>query len=53
MDRHEKQGDRYAVIRFADDSRGGHKIHVTKVRSVFGIFSIDSCLFVISQGSSC
>jgi len=40
-------------MRFAHDSRGVHKIHVTKVRSLFSIFGIDNCLFVISQGSSC
>lgn len=29
-----------------------HKIHVTKVRNVFRIFSIANCLFAVSQGSS-
>lgn len=34
-DGHEKQGDRYTITRFANDSRGVYKIHVTKSKSVF------------------
>lgn len=51
-DGHEKQEDRYTITRFANDSRGVYKIHVTKSKSVFWIFSIANWLFIINQGSS-